>query len=68
MTDVVNPAYKKHYCVPTNADRTDTPFALYYKEMNRPAVVEEYFNGANAIVVHNHLQQGGLKLKQHNIR
>lgn len=33
--------------------------------MKRPAVVEQYFDGANAIDIHNHLRQGGLELEWH---
>ena len=49
----------------TGAGRTDAPLVVYYKEAKRPAVVEQYFDGANAIDVHNHLQQGGLELERH---
>ena len=38
---------------------------VYYKEVKRPAVVEQYFDGANAIDIHNHLRQGGLELERH---
>ena len=56
-TDDLNPAYKKRYHVSTAADRAEAPFVVYYKEVKRPAVVELYFDGANAIDIHNHLRQ-----------
>ena len=38
---------------------------VYDKKVKRPAVVEQYFDGANAIDIHNHLRQGGLELERH---
>ena len=58
-TDAFNPAYKKHYRVSTAADRTEAPFVVYYREVKRPAVVEQYFDGANAIDIHAQSPQTG---------
>jgi hypothetical protein len=37
----------------------------YYKEVPRNAITAEYFDGAQAIDVHNHLRQSGLALEEH---
>lgn len=47
------------YREPTETDSADAPVVLYYKEVNRPAVV------FNVINDHNHLWQVGLGLKWH---
>ena len=65
MTEALCPAYKKRFCQSTPEDRTSAPCVVFYKEVKRPAVVEAYFDNANAIDVHNHLHLGGLELERH---
>eukprot|EP00731_Ephydatia_muelleri_P032324 Em0023g831a len=64
-TEALCPAYKKRFRQSTPEDRTSAPCVVFYKEVKRPAVVEAYFDNANAIDVHNHLRQGGLELERH---
>ena len=59
-TEALCPAYKKLFRQSTPEDRTSAPCVVFYKEEKRPAVVEAYFDNANAIDVHNHLRQGAL--------
>eukprot|EP00731_Ephydatia_muelleri_P001472 Em0001g1472a len=59
-TEALCPAYKKRFRQSTPEDRTSAPCVVFYKEVKRPAVVEAYFDNANAIDVHNHLRQGAL--------
>jgi hypothetical protein len=37
---------------------------VYYKQVQRPRIVELYFSGAPAVDVHNHYRQGGLALEK----
>ena len=55
-----SPALKKRIRIPLPGDQTTAPFVQYYKEVKRPSVVEQYFNAANTIDIHNHYRQGGL--------
>ena len=58
-----DPALKKRMRMSTLADNTDAPFVKYFKEVPRPAIVQQYFAASNAIDVHNHYRQGGLQLE-----
>lgn len=48
---------------PCRKKRRDENGGVYYKEVNRPKLVEEYFSGAPAIDIHNHIRQDGLALE-----
>lgn len=47
--------YKKRY---------DEDENVVIKPVERPKLVEDYFQGAPAIDVHNHIRQSGLALKE----
>ena len=52
-TEALCPTYKKRFRQSTPEDRTSAPCV---KEVKRPAVVEAYFDNANAVDVHNYLR------------
>lgn len=48
---------------PAKKKRTDETGRPIIKEVPRPKLVEEYFDGAPAIDIHNHIRQSGLALE-----
>lgn len=59
-----SPDLKKRITIPLLGDQTTASFVQYYKEVKQPSVVEQYFNAANTIDIHNHYRQGGLQLER----
>lgn len=56
----------KHRLRPRVAtDETDAPYVHVCYDVPRPAVVQQYFDAADAIDVHNHFRQGGVRLEHH---
>lgn len=49
---------------PAKKTRTDANGRLVIKEVPRPQIVEEYFHGARAVDIHNHIRQSGLALEE----
>lgn len=49
---------------PAKKKRTDENGAYIIKEVPRPHLVEEYFEGAPAVDIHNHIRQSGLALEE----
>ena len=60
----LKPAIKRRRRAATAQDATDSPYVNFEKYVNRPRIIESYFDAANAIDVHNHLRQGGLGLEK----
>lgn len=54
-TNPGNPCYKKRY---------DEYGQQFKKSVERPKLVEEYFDGSPAIDIHNHIRQSGLALEE----
>ena len=54
------PHTKKRYRVSEDGESSET----FYKTVKRPKLVEEYFDSASKIDVHNHLRQGSLALEE----
>ena len=52
-----NPHMKRRWKAAGNREET------YYKEVKRPKIIEDYFNAACKIDVHNHLRQGSLSIE-----
>lgn len=48
---------------PCRKKRTNENGQVIFKEVSRPKLVEEYFSGAPAIDIHNHIRQDGLSLE-----
>ncbi|KAJ3618142.1 hypothetical protein MTP99_006168 [Tenebrio molitor] len=49
---------------PVKKRRTDESGRIIIKEVPRPKIVEEYFDGAPSIDIHNHIRQSGLALEE----
>ena len=54
------PHTKKRYRVSEDGESSE----IFYKTVKRPKLVEEYFDSASKIDVHNHLRQGSLALEE----
>ena len=54
------PHTKKRHRVSEDGESSE----ILYKTVKRPKLVEEYFDSANKIDVHNHLRQGSLALEE----
>ncbi|KAJ8897576.1 hypothetical protein PR048_002925 [Dryococelus australis] len=52
-----------HSGEPIKKKRVDGDGNIYFKEIGRPKLVEEYHMGPSAIEVHNHIRQDGLSLE-----
>jgi len=49
---------------PSRKKRYDSDGNIVVKEVPRPKIVEEYFDGTPSIDIHNHIRQSGLALEQ----
>lgn len=49
---------------PCKKRRLDEMGQVYYKEVKRPKIVEDYYDGSPAVDIHNHMRQGGLALEE----
>lgn len=49
---------------PCKKRRVDEMNKVFYKEVKRPKIAEEYHDGSPAVDIHNHLRQGGLALEE----
>ncbi|XP_045778132.1 uncharacterized protein LOC123876048 [Maniola jurtina] len=49
---------------PSRKRRWDDDGNQFFREVDRPKLVEQYFDGAGAIDIHNHIRQDGLALEK----
>jgi hypothetical protein len=57
-------AWRDKKVQPVKKRRTDESGKIIKKEVPRPKIVEEYFDGAPSIDIHNHIRQSGIALEE----
>ncbi|CAG4969696.1 unnamed protein product [Parnassius apollo] len=50
--------------LPSRKRRWDDEGNLFFREVARPKLIQQYFDGAAAIDIHNHIRQNGLALEK----